>query len=183
MTGPPDLITVLLVEDHRAVAEGLWALLDDYDDLTVVGWADSVAEAVPMTEQLSPQLALIDYRLPDGTGADAAARIRAHNPGPTSPGGGAARRLPHVGRQEVWTARRGKTGQKMVHRAAVGLLGRPRRHSPRLPLREGREHGCAVRPTSLRRRAPPASPTPSRSRVVAGRRVFHPGRRRRRWHS
>ncbi|KUO15016.1 response regulator [Streptomyces dysideae] len=80
MTGPPDLITVLLVEDHRAVAEGLWALLDDYDDLTVVGWADSVAEAVPMTEQLSPQLALIDYRLPDGTGADAAARIRAHNP-------------------------------------------------------------------------------------------------------
>ncbi|MFJ9012550.1 response regulator [Streptomyces canus] len=80
MNSPPDLTTVLLVEDHRAVAEGLWALLDDYDDLTVVGWADSVAEAVPMTEQLSPQLALIDYRLPDGTGADAAARIRAHDP-------------------------------------------------------------------------------------------------------
>ncbi|RVU15884.1 response regulator transcription factor [Streptomyces antnestii] len=80
MNSPPDLITVLLVEDHRAVAEGLWALLDDYDDLTVVGWADSVAEAEPMTQQLSPQLALIDYRLPDGTGADAAARIRAHDP-------------------------------------------------------------------------------------------------------
>lgn len=80
MNRAPDLTNVLLVEDHRAVAEGLWALLDEYDDLTVVGWADSVAEAVPMTEQLSPQVALIDYRLPDGTGADAAARIRAHDP-------------------------------------------------------------------------------------------------------
>ncbi|WP_149824336.1 response regulator [Streptomyces tailanensis] len=80
MNRAPDLTNVLLVEDHRAVAEGLWALLDEYDDLTVVGWADSVAEAVPMTEQLSPQVALIDYRLPDGTGADAAARIRAQDP-------------------------------------------------------------------------------------------------------
>ncbi|GGZ97539.1 response regulator transcription factor [Streptomyces echinoruber] len=80
MKPEPDLIKVLLVEDHRAVAEGLWALLDEYDDLTVVGWADSVAEAVPMTEQLSPQVALIDYRLPDGTGAEAAARIRALDP-------------------------------------------------------------------------------------------------------
>ena len=79
MNSAPDLIKVLLVEDHRAVAEGLWALLDEYDDLTVVGWADSVAEAAPMTAELSPQLALIDYRLPDGTGADAAARIRAHD--------------------------------------------------------------------------------------------------------
>jgi two-component system response regulator DevR len=80
MNSAPELIKVLLVEDHRAVAEGLWALLDEYDDLTVVGWADSVVEAVPMTEQLAPQVALIDYRLPDGTGADAAARIRARDP-------------------------------------------------------------------------------------------------------
>lgn len=79
MNNAPDLIKVLLVEDHRAVAEGLWALLDDYDDLTVVGWADSVAEAAPMTAELSPHVALIDYRLPDGTGAEAAARIRAHD--------------------------------------------------------------------------------------------------------
>ncbi|MGW0821022.1 response regulator [Streptomyces sp. NPDC002845] len=80
MNSPPDLVNVLLVEDHRAVAEGLWALLDEYDDLTVVGWADRVAEAAPMTEQLAPRVALIDYRLPDGTGAEAAARIRAHDP-------------------------------------------------------------------------------------------------------
>ena len=80
MKSAPALTTVLLVEDHRVVAEGLWALLDEYDDLTVVGWADSGAEAVPMTEQLGPQVALIDYRLPDGTGAEAADRIRALDP-------------------------------------------------------------------------------------------------------
>ncbi|WP_037683184.1 response regulator [Streptomyces cellulosae] len=80
MRSASDLIKVLLVEDHRAVAEGLWALLDEYDDLTVVGWADSVAEVVPMTVELSPKVALIDYRLPDGTGAEAAARIREEDP-------------------------------------------------------------------------------------------------------
>jgi DNA-binding NarL/FixJ family response regulator len=80
MTAPPGLTRVLLVEDHRVVAEGLWALLADYPDLTVIGWADSVTEAVPMAEQLSPHVALVDFRLPDGTGADAAAGIRAYDP-------------------------------------------------------------------------------------------------------
>ena len=80
MTAPPDLTQVLLVEDHRVVAEGLWALLDEYPDLTVVGWAASVAEAIPMAEQLSPHVALVDFHLPDGTGADAATGIRTHDP-------------------------------------------------------------------------------------------------------
>jgi DNA-binding NarL/FixJ family response regulator len=77
---PPGLIRVLIIEDHRVVAEGLWALLADYPDLTVVGWADSVAEAIPMAEQVSPNVALVDFRLPDGTGADVATGIRAHDP-------------------------------------------------------------------------------------------------------
>jgi DNA-binding NarL/FixJ family response regulator len=77
---PSNLIKVLIVEDHRVVAEGLWALLAEYPDLTVVGWADSVAEVIPMAKEMDPDVALIDYRLPDGTGADAAARIRTHDP-------------------------------------------------------------------------------------------------------
>lgn len=75
-----ELVKVMLVEDHRVVAEGLWALLAEYPGLAVVGWADSVAEADSMAGELSPHVALVDYRLPDGTGADAAARIRAHGP-------------------------------------------------------------------------------------------------------
>jgi DNA-binding NarL/FixJ family response regulator len=80
VTAPAGFTKVLIVEDHRVVAEGLWALLAEYPNLTVVGWAASVAEFVPMAEQLSPDVALVDYRLPDGTGADAAARIRANDP-------------------------------------------------------------------------------------------------------
>ena len=80
MTAPADLTKVLIVEDHRVVAEGLWALLAEYSDLTVVGWADSVAEVVPMAKELGPDVALVDFRLPDGTGADAAAAIRANDP-------------------------------------------------------------------------------------------------------
>lgn len=80
MNQPAELITVMLVEDHRVVAEGLWALLAEYSGLTVVGWAASVAEAAPMAKELSPDVALVDFRLPDGTGADAAERIRAHDP-------------------------------------------------------------------------------------------------------
>lgn len=80
MNQPAELIKVMLVEDHRVVAEGLWALLAEYSDLTVVGWAASVAEAAPMAKELTPHVALVDFRLPDGTGADAATRIRAHDP-------------------------------------------------------------------------------------------------------
>jgi DNA-binding NarL/FixJ family response regulator len=77
---PPGLTKVLIVEDHRVVAEGLWALLAEYEGLTVVGWASSVAEAVPMAGHTTPHVALVDFRLPDGTGADAAAGIRANDP-------------------------------------------------------------------------------------------------------
>ncbi|UGY90959.1 response regulator [Streptomyces gobiensis] len=77
---PPELIKVLIVEDHRAVAEGLWALLAEYSGLTVVGWADSVAGVPPAAAELAPDVALIDFRLSDGTGADAAAHIRANDP-------------------------------------------------------------------------------------------------------
>lgn len=80
MNAPADFIKVLIVEDHRVVAEGLWALLAEYSGLAVVGWAASVEEVVPMAKELVPDVALIDFRLPDGTGADAAARIRAHDP-------------------------------------------------------------------------------------------------------
>jgi two-component system, NarL family, response regulator DevR len=77
---PADLIKVLIVEDHRVVAEGLWALLAEYPGLTVVGWAESVAEVLPAAKELAPDVALIDFRLADGTGAEAAARIRGHAP-------------------------------------------------------------------------------------------------------
>jgi DNA-binding NarL/FixJ family response regulator len=73
---PTEPIRVLIVEDHRLVAEGLQAVLSAYRDIQLVGVAGSVAEAVRIDADSPPDVILMDFRLPDGTGADAAVRIR-----------------------------------------------------------------------------------------------------------
>ena len=72
--------TVLVVEDHQVVAEGLAALINDQKDMKVIGHAGSVAESIARSAELEPDLVLIDFRLTDGTGADAAAGIRQVRP-------------------------------------------------------------------------------------------------------
>jgi DNA-binding NarL/FixJ family response regulator len=71
---------VLVVEDHPMVAEGLMALLEGQALLAVVGYAPSVADAARVAEDQPVDVAIVDFRLPDGTGADAAQRIREHRP-------------------------------------------------------------------------------------------------------
>src|ERR1044072_3319389 len=71
---------VLIVEDHQVVAEGLAALINDQKDMTVIGSAGSVAESVERAVELKPDLVLVDFRLTDGTGADAAMAIRQMRP-------------------------------------------------------------------------------------------------------
>ncbi len=71
---------VLIVEDHRVVAEGLAALINAHADLQVVGSVGTVADCVQATAELSPDVILLDFRLPDGTGPDAAAAIRGIRP-------------------------------------------------------------------------------------------------------
>jgi DNA-binding NarL/FixJ family response regulator len=67
---------VLIVEDHQVVADGLAALINDQKDMVVVGQAGSVGDAVARATELSPDVVLMDFRLTDGTGADAGASIR-----------------------------------------------------------------------------------------------------------
>ena len=69
-------IRVLIVEDHQIVADGLTALLNDQKDMTVVGNVASVAESAVRAAEVTPDIVLLDFRLNDGTGADAAAAIR-----------------------------------------------------------------------------------------------------------
>jgi len=67
---------VLIVEDHQVVADGLAALINDQVDMTVVGHAANVAEAISRAGELRPDIVLMDFRLTDGTGADAGSGIR-----------------------------------------------------------------------------------------------------------
>jgi two-component system response regulator DevR len=71
---------VLIVEDHRVVAEGLAALINDQSDMKVVGNVGTVADTVQAATDLDPDVVLLDFRLPDGTGPDAAAAIRGIRP-------------------------------------------------------------------------------------------------------
>ena len=69
-------IRVMIIEDHMIVIEGLAALLNNEPDMTVVGSAGSVEESVARVAEHAPDVLLVDFRLPDGTGAEAGARIR-----------------------------------------------------------------------------------------------------------
>ncbi len=71
---------ILVVDDQVLFREGLVALLSGQPDLTVVGEANSVSEAIEMARQLKPDLILMDFALPDGTGLEATEAILAERP-------------------------------------------------------------------------------------------------------
>ena len=77
--GPP--VGVLIVDDHRCVAEGLRLILDREGDLTVVGTAGDAAEALGLAAATCPDVVLLEHRLPDMTGAVLASRLRDRHPG------------------------------------------------------------------------------------------------------
>lgn len=74
-------IRVVVVDDHDMVAEALIRVLGDEPDIEVVGRTGSAAGAVDLVETARPDLAIVDYRLPDGNGAATAVRLRAVSPG------------------------------------------------------------------------------------------------------
>ena len=73
-------ITVLLVEDHLLVAEGLSAMLDACGDIRVVGTSASAIDAARIAAECQPDVVVMDSHLPDGSGADAALRLRQQLP-------------------------------------------------------------------------------------------------------
>lgn len=74
-------ISVVLVDDHEVVREGLRSLFMRSGRLSVVGEARGVAEAIKVAAQIKPAVVVIDLRLPDGSGADAVAPIKQAVPG------------------------------------------------------------------------------------------------------
>ena len=73
-------ITLLIVDDHEVVRQGLRTLLDLEPDFRVIGEAASVAEAVAQTARLRPCVVLLDVKLPDGSGIAACRRLLATTP-------------------------------------------------------------------------------------------------------
>ena len=71
---------ILLVDDHEIVRQGLKALIDSHDDLDVVGEAGTVEDAIKRTGFDSPDMVLLDVRLPDGSGVEACREIRQRFP-------------------------------------------------------------------------------------------------------
>lgn len=70
-------IRVGIVDDHETVGLGIAALLGEEHDVEIVGLAGSLAEAHQLVERRHPDVLLIDFRLPDGTGAELAEQLSA----------------------------------------------------------------------------------------------------------
>lgn len=64
------MIRLLLVDDHPVVIGGMQKALDDSDDLEVVATAASLGEARAFLAQSAVDVALVDLRLPDGSGLE-----------------------------------------------------------------------------------------------------------------
>jgi DNA-binding NarL/FixJ family response regulator len=75
---PP--ITVFLLDDHEIVRRGIKELLESEGDIQVVGESGLAAEAARRIPALRPDVAILDGRLPDGSGIDVCREIRSRNP-------------------------------------------------------------------------------------------------------
>lgn len=74
-------ISVLVVDDHGLVREGLRALLDAEPDIEVVGEARTADEALALARHVQPGVVVLDVRLPDRIGLDICDELRAVAPG------------------------------------------------------------------------------------------------------
>ncbi|MFF4615526.1 response regulator transcription factor [Nonomuraea jabiensis] len=75
------MIRVFLLDDHEVVRRGVAALLDSEDDIEVVGEAGTAESAIARIPALKPDVAVLDVRLPDGSGVDVCREVRSRMPG------------------------------------------------------------------------------------------------------
>jgi len=73
-------IRVLLADDHAMIREGLAQLLEDSENILVVGQAGNGQEAVSLTKEIKPDVAVLDYTMPNMDGPLATREIRAASP-------------------------------------------------------------------------------------------------------
>jgi two-component system, NarL family, response regulator DevR len=74
------VIRVFLLDDHEVVRRGLLALLEATGEIEVVGESGSALEAARRIPALRPDVAVLDARLPDGSGIDVCREVRSADP-------------------------------------------------------------------------------------------------------
>ncbi|MET7488970.1 response regulator transcription factor [Streptomyces sp. NPDC005538] len=72
-------ISVFLVDDHEVVRRGVHEMLTVEDDIEVVGEAGTAADALTRIPAARPDVAILDVRLPDGSGVEVCREIRARD--------------------------------------------------------------------------------------------------------
>lgn len=73
-------IRVYLLDDHEVVRQGLRALLESSGDIEVVGESGSAVDAMHRIPALRPDVAVLDGRLPDGSGVEVCREVRSVDP-------------------------------------------------------------------------------------------------------
>ena len=74
-----EAVRILLVDDHEVVRQGVRAMLESEDGLSVVGEAGTVVDSIEAASRLRPDVVVMDVRLADGSGIEACREIRASN--------------------------------------------------------------------------------------------------------
>jgi len=73
-------VRIFLLDDHEVVRRGVRELLEVEDDMAVVGEAGTAEEALTRIPATTPDVAIIDMRLPDGNGVEVCREVRSRNP-------------------------------------------------------------------------------------------------------
>jgi len=73
-------IRLILVDDHAVVRSGLRMLLENEDDIVIIGEAGTAQEAVDIVMQAGPDLVVLDIGLPDLSGIEAARKLKQIDP-------------------------------------------------------------------------------------------------------
>jgi two-component system response regulator DevR len=80
MTESPDAVRIFLLDDHEVVRRGIAELLAAVPGFDIVGEAGTVEQALPRVLATRPDVAILDARLPDGSGIDVCRDIRSALP-------------------------------------------------------------------------------------------------------
>jgi len=76
----PSPVRVYLLDDHEVVRQGLRTLLESSGDIEVVGESGSAEDAANRIPALRPNVAVLDGRLPDGSGIEVCRTVRSVDP-------------------------------------------------------------------------------------------------------